>query len=417
MASMVIVTLVVFGMSDLQSDQIERLRTADGATVAVRHKPVSRGTPTVLLHGLASNGAVWDLPEVRGEGFHFRSLVSLLQESGFDVYLVNFRGHGAPDMLSTPAPDQSDWCVDHFVLYDLPAVVDYVIEQTGRKPFILGASMGAMTLAGYLQGTRLEGAGEAQRVVADAALARRRQSRLAGCVLVEFPAALRWPASAYDERGRLDWQRVLNGWWQQRSETNYPFEIAARMRWLEALIVAYGNVPFGSFRPHEDREPWYRRLPQRWQEPMAQLERGAMQTLLNVTGVFTGSKHHRAEVILAGRRFAIDDVSAGVMQQLAKCVRRGAFVSEIGTPDHVYSDHYELVELPVLVVQGGRDRIASAAVTREAFFDRISSADKTWLFDETMAHGEIQAAPAPCERLYPEIIKWLTTHECGTPTP
>jgi pimeloyl-ACP methyl ester carboxylesterase len=398
-------------------DQIERVHTADGAAIAVKHKPNADGTPVILLHGLAVNANIWDLPEIRAERFHYRSLASMLHDAGYDVYLVNWRGHGAPDMPSKPPPSQDDWCVDHFIVYDLPAVADYVFEQTGQKPFVIAASMGAMSLAGYVQGGRIEGEGEAQRVVAETALARERQANLAGCVFVEFPAALRWPASAYDREGRLDWKKLVKGWREQRSQTNYPFEFAARLGWLQAVVTATGEVPLRRFRGDRDREPWYCRLPEPWAQKVARLERNAMQTLLNMAGTFTGATNHRAEVLMRGRRYVVDDMKAGVLRQLAKSVRQGAFVSDIGSPDHVYSEHYDQVTLPVLVIQGGRDRIANASVTREAFFDRIASADKTWLYDERIAHGEIEAAPAATTRLYPKIIEWLDARKAAQRRP
>jgi len=59
------------------------------------------------------------------------------------------------------------------------------------------------------------------------------------------------------------------------------------------------------------------------------------------------------------------------------------------------------------VVQGGRDRIANAEVTRTAFFERIPAADKRFLFYEEIAHGELEAAPIASEMVYPKIRAWL----------
>ncbi|MEW6249706.1 MAG: alpha/beta fold hydrolase, partial [Planctomycetota bacterium] len=218
----------------------------DGGAVAVKRRANPGGPPVIFLHGLAVNADLWNLPEVSGEvrgvAFHYRSLASLLHAAGWDVWLVNLRGHGAPRMYSAPPPGQTDWCVDHFILQDLPAVVDRVCRQTEQRPVIVGASMGAMTLAGYVQGARLTAApalaapqdGGKDRtarhneiaaaatppgdhnvqIVADASLARARQARLAGCVFVEFPAALRWPESLYDAAGRLKWRALLRDWWR-----------------------------------------------------------------------------------------------------------------------------------------------------------------------------------------------------------
>ena len=135
--------------------------------------------------------------------------------------------------------------------------------------------------------------------------------------------------------------------------------------------------------------------------------------MLRMAGTFTGATNHRAEVMLRGRRYVLDHMKAGVLKQLSKCVRKRAFVSDLGTPDHVYSDCYGLVEAPTLVVQGGRDRIANADVVRAVFYERISAIDKNFLYYEDIAHGEIEAAPIACEKVYPEIAAWLDERRQG----
>ncbi len=396
--------------SDAAQPVIVHVPTQDGAQIAIKRRPCVGGTPVIFLHGLAVNADLWDLPEISGPGFHYRSLASILLDAAYDVWLVNFRGHGAPRMLSKPPPGQTDWCIDHFILYDLPAVVRHVRAETGRRPFVIGASMGSMTLAGYVQGASLVGDGDEARIVADRDLAGARQAALAGTVFAEFPAALRWPDSLYDEEGRLDWRGLLRDWWRNDGDVNYPFEMLSRWGWLHALLGAVGEVPLQWVKGNDAPEPWYGKLPKPLADGAERLERAAVQAMLRVSGTFSGATNHRAEVFLEGRRYVLDHMKAGVLQQLAKCVRRRAFVSALGSAEHVYSDHYELVELPTLVVQGSRDRIANAAVTRSAFFDRIAATDKEFLLDDDIAHGEIEAAPVACERLYPEILAWLDAH-------
>ena len=387
--------------------EVERVSTADGARLAVKRKPVAEGVPVVFVHGLAVNADLWDLPEIRGPGFHFKSLAATLQDAGYDVWLLNLRGHGAPRMLSAPPEGQTDWCVDHFVLFDLPATVDHVMERTGRRPFVIGASMGAMTLGGYVQGARWEGEPESSRIVADQELARDRRDKLAGCIFAEFPAALRWPESLYNADGQVDWRALLRDWWRREGGENYAFEMLSRWGWLHAVLESAGEVPLAWLGGDPEAEPWYAKLPGPLAEGAEWIERSAVQAMLQIAGTFTGGTNHRAEVMLRGRRYVMDHMKAGVLRQLAKCVRRRGFVSALGSPDHVYSDHYGLVELPTLVLQGGRDRIANAGVTREAFFDRIEAADKEFLLYDEIAHGEIEAAPVASEKVYPAILAWL----------
>ncbi len=391
---------------------IEYIPTADHARIACLRRPTPGGQPVIFLHGLAANARLWDLPDIEGEGFHYRSLAAMLHDAGYDIWLVNLRGHGGPHMLSEPAPGQTDWCVDHFILFDLPAVVDHVQAQTGRRPFAIGASMGSMTLGGYVQGAVLEGAGAQAHIVADPTTARARQEQLAGCVFAEFPAALRWPDSAYDKTGGLQWRELVRDWWGSRQDANYSFELLSRWGWLLALLDSVGEVPLRKIGS-ADKEPWYRKLPAPLAEGMEKVERSVTEAILQLAGAFTGATDHRAEVVLQGRRYVMDHLKSGVMRQMAKGVRAQSFVSILGTPDHVYSDHYELIELPTLVLQGQRDRIANADVTREVLFERLSSTDKTYRLYDEIAHGEIEAAPIATERIYPEVLEWLQAHWTG----
>jgi alpha-beta hydrolase superfamily lysophospholipase len=390
---------------------IERILTADGATVALRRRPAD-GPPVIFLHGLSVNADLWNLPDVVTPEYRYRSLARCMQDAGFDVHLVNWRGHGAPHMHSTPAPGQRDWCLDHFILYDLPAVVDHVVARRKAPPVIIAASMGSMSLAGYLEGARRVSDAGGERVVADQQLAIERQAALAGAVFTEMPATLRWPLSPYDERGRLQWQRLLRNWHRHDSDLNFPFELFSRSRVLQALVDQVGEIPTQRLvpkrRPQMTDGPFPASTSTDWQ-PASLRERfeiAAVRLGLHIAGTFTGGTHHRAEVMLRGRRYVMDHQKAGVLRQLTKCVRARRFVSAIGAPDLVYSDHYDMIELPTLVVQGGRDRIANPGYARTDFFDRLGAHDKTFRLYEPIAHGEIEAAPYACTHIYPELVRW-----------
>ena len=387
-------------MSD-RSDRIVHVATQDGARIACKRRALT-GLPVILVHGLAVNADVWDCPEIRGENFTFRSLPTLLAEAGYDAWLVNLRGHGAPHMLSEPAPGQTDWCVDHFVLYDLPAVVEHVRRETGRRPFLIGNSMGSMTIAGCMQGATLVGYGESQAIVADEACARRRQAEVAGCVLMEFPAALRWPKSYFGESGGAGWAELLRELQNPDAGSNYPFELMARWPWLETLLAASGSVRLDWLRPRGTGQQAGEAVA--GPDLVTRVKAAAMRWY---SERFKAAENFQIETFTNGLLRAADHMKAGVLRQMAKSVRNGAFVSVLGTPDHVYSEHYDMIACPVLVMMGGRDRIASVEVTRADFFERIRSEDRTFRLYETIAHGEFEYAPIASEQVYPEILEWI----------
>lgn len=383
---------------------VERVPTTDGANLAVKRRPNPGGIPVILFHGLAVNAEMWDLPPVDTPEFQYRSLASVLDEAGYDVWLVNFRGHGSAHGFSEPPKDCDDWTVDDFILGDVPAVVEHVAQASGQRPFLIGQSMGAMSVAAYLTGARPEGE---NGVVCDPLLADQRQVALAGAVLVEFPARLRWPRQIYDADGQLRWEKLTQDWWRAESGSNLGFEVAARLRWLEMLIVAFGGVPLDKLRPSGWGDALLERLPQPWAEAWRTLETRAVTAGLDVISKMTGHLNHRAEVLIRGRRYVIDAMKAGVLRQLAECVRQGQFVSWRSEPRCVYSDNYQHVHLPTLLILGGRDRIANAEVAREYFFERITAGDKTLQVYETMAHGEFEAAPLATRLVYPPLLMWL----------
>ena len=393
--------------ADRSSCEPQRAVAADGARIALKRKH-GEGCPVIFVHGLAVNADLWDIPPIDAPGLRFRSLPAVLQKAGYDVWLMNLRGHGSPPTHSEPPAGQRDYCVDHFVLFDLPAVVDHVRRVTGRRPFVIGNSMGAMTTAGWLEGTRLLGEDAEGRLVADAEAARVRNGAVAGVVLVEFPAALRWPRSLYDERGNLRWNDLLSAWRAHDADMNGSFEILARAGWLQAILQAAGEVRLDWLRPRPDTQPWWAGLPR----PVAEIFERMNEALL--AGVSRFLVHHKGhvanfhrETLRQGLLPAVDHMKVGVLLQLAKSVRARSFVSWLGHPDHDYTRHYGNITTRTLVVMGGLDRIANADVTRDVFFQRIASADKTFYRFEGLAHGDFEYAPAACRRVYPVIRAWL----------
>jgi poly[(R)-3-hydroxyalkanoate] polymerase subunit PhaC len=114
----------------------------EGARASGRPAPESGspGHPVVICHGLLSNRFNLDLDENH-------SLARHLRRAGFDVWVMELRGHGASRRAATGGLRPFDWTIDHYVRRDFPAVVAYVRRATGAETIHwVGHSLGGMIL-------------------------------------------------------------------------------------------------------------------------------------------------------------------------------------------------------------------------------------------------------------------------------
>jgi alpha-beta hydrolase superfamily lysophospholipase len=129
-----------------QADEVHFARGRDGWRVALsRYHPqgAARGHPVVLCHGLASNRFSFDLDEEV-------SLARFLSGEGFDVYILELRGHGLSDR---PRPGTRDWgfSFDDYLERDVPAALEKVREISKREQaHFVGHSMGGILLYAHL---------------------------------------------------------------------------------------------------------------------------------------------------------------------------------------------------------------------------------------------------------------------------
>ncbi len=108
------------------------LEAADGQPLCMIRKRASKPVASVLsFHGLAQNRYSFDLPS--------RSLANYLVWRGFEVSLAEFRGHGLSGELGSRYPES----FSEKVFLDAPAFVRTARRLAGRRPFVLGHSLGA----------------------------------------------------------------------------------------------------------------------------------------------------------------------------------------------------------------------------------------------------------------------------------
>jgi pimeloyl-ACP methyl ester carboxylesterase len=114
------------------------VRTADGVDLVLyRMDPAERAaapsTAVLLVHGAFSSHTVWMRGGARNAG-----LARFLADAGFDVWLADWRAHGA----ATREPRPHTWHFDDIITQDAPALVAYVRTATGASPVWVGHSVG-----------------------------------------------------------------------------------------------------------------------------------------------------------------------------------------------------------------------------------------------------------------------------------
>ena len=116
--------------------------TEDDAQIYVEHFEQS-GPPVILAHGISSNHKFWNLnPE--------HSLALHLQNEGFNVYNMDFRGHGLATHDTAGKNQEQGWTIDSYG-FDIHALVQYVQKkQPQYKPVYIGHSLGGLALISYM---------------------------------------------------------------------------------------------------------------------------------------------------------------------------------------------------------------------------------------------------------------------------
>ncbi|XP_055587241.1 lipase 3-like [Uranotaenia lowii] len=122
--------------------QVHHVATEDGYVLEMHRIPGEPGSPVVfLMHGLLCSSADWIIIGPK------HGLAYLLAQKGFDVWLGNARGNRYSRRHKTLTPNmfafwQFSW--HEIGYYDLPAMIDYVLDLTGQ---------GKLQYVGHSQGT------------------------------------------------------------------------------------------------------------------------------------------------------------------------------------------------------------------------------------------------------------------------
>ncbi|XP_053243379.1 lipase member M-like [Podarcis raffonei] len=132
---------------DYPSEVHDKILTADGYYLTMNRIPYGRGgkhgsRPAVLvIPGLIMESSTWvsNIPN--------NSLGFILADAGYDVWLGNVRGTSwsrKHQNLSVLQQEFWNFSFHEMSLYDLPAMIDYILQENGQKQiYYIGHSQGA----------------------------------------------------------------------------------------------------------------------------------------------------------------------------------------------------------------------------------------------------------------------------------
>ena len=341
----------------LYRKEIYDVRTRDGWVLQVsRYRPVRQGwdqpiwdEPLVLVPGWSQNR----------HAFTCGDFVKRLLSYGADIHILELRGHGrssrelqleraAAEGREPPADLDWNWDIDSYFLEDIPAGIEAVKKKTGRdKVFYVGNSMGGMLGYGYA-GSHDDLAGlvtiGAPSDIGRGFLGLRALSLFGPALLNPIIDAACTAASGVLKTQHLS-ARVL------RKLSFFALDRVANL--LVAPGARYAPVQFR----HVPVDAFLRTLAHAATE--GNLKR------YEVVARFMGSLLNPSRVTAADFRWLLsqggEKEPRRVVEQFARWIRNDEMKCYRSGFD--YKDHYQDISVPMAVIFGDLDKIASAQST------------------------------------------------------
>jgi pimeloyl-ACP methyl ester carboxylesterase len=377
----------------------EDAKSRDGLRLALKHFPRPGAQPILLIHGLAQNDRGWDSTVKR------YSFARFLHAQGFDVWAGNLRGSGTPGFRSEMPEGPRHWTIDDYSVNDIPGLVDAVVEATGQRPFVVGHSLAAWAIEGYLAGLSYDSRGHA---VPSGPLSFNQQSGIRGVITI---------AGVYN----LDWEKHVGDALKHpiTSEadfyhSNYELELLARIKPLYWVVPRLPRLPLGWIGDVLNlplgKIPFIGRK-------LEKLYQGVQGDAIGtpILSMFYYAPDSDREMVRQHAVDGLEDLGPRVVEQLANAitdsrtstyyhVKRGAGVYDYAA----IRDH---INVPTLMIGGGRDRLASSFQIFKDGFERTRSADKQFIHVEDFGHLDIVTGiHAPREVMTP-VANWLKAHQ------
>ncbi|MHB8781162.1 MAG: alpha/beta fold hydrolase [Candidatus Geothermincolia bacterium] len=351
------------GLAKGLDERLWSYTTQDGVLLRGKRYANPGGRPVILAHGFTANGLEFDIPR---EG---RNLAAYLARRGLDVYLYNIRGCGRQPYLS----EYRDWsfCLDHLAAFDMPAVIDGVARDTGKRPCWVGHSMGGSILYMYLQGASFRDG----VFFADPELAERRNASLAAGLTLASPALFGWPEGAA-------YGRIMT---------------SKQMRAVIRFLVRY----LKKLPPERQRIGLFRHL-----SVLVHLAPRLSRAFARNPAMFLfyNPRNIEADVMVLMAERILDNVTVGMTLQFMQGVHEGPMMDLARRYD--YTAGMGRITCPMSFITGDADFISCDAV-RLSGYEAIGSEDKQFHRFEGFGHTDLVMGIDVDRKVYPVVAAWL----------
>jgi pimeloyl-ACP methyl ester carboxylesterase len=362
-----------FAPEDFPPELFEAV-TADGITLRGKRYANPGAIPLILIAGICSNGFQYDL------AFEDCNFALYFARRGYDIWVSNLRGTGR-EPYKSEGGDFSHSVQDKG-MYDVAALVEQVTKETGRKPVLVGHSMGSVVSFVYLMGAAYREENGWRRIIPDPDLAEKHNHSVAAHVSMGGPPCFRWPRDCWH-------------YWAITNPVTRLLLKGTRVI-LGRLVESKGRVPVeegttGLIRLMPRLGPMLVRMPFSFFANMRNLNR---DTFL--------------ETMLSG----LSDISMKEAYQFIDAALTGDFLESKailgdfpGEP-HNYTRSIQLVSAPILFVTGEKDAVNPRTVYDHGF-ERVSSRVKDYRCCQGYGHIDLLLGLKAREDVFPPIADWL----------
>lgn len=376
------------------------VRGDDQLELALKHYPRLGAVPVILIHGMAQNDRIWDS---RVASYNF---ARFLHSQGFDVWIANLRGAGTDGYRSEQPAGPHHWTVDDYAAFDLPAIIARVTELAGgQKPFLITHSLSAWALEGYFAGLAVDTQG---RFKANPARGRQNQAKLRAATTI---------AGIYN----VWWRKPVADFFKSpvRNEadyygSNYELELLAKVKPLFDIIPKMDSLPVN----------WIDdvlALPLERVPLIGDLLNGLyfrLQHRVVATPFFSMFYYARntdPEMVRTHVQDGMEDLGPKILEQLGNAIQEKRTMTHYhGEPDPETYSYASVrrwgVQIPLLFVGAGRDRLAGVDQIYKDGFQATKAADKQFLGVEEFGHLDVLNGKKSSAEVMVPIVEWMRKH-------